>query len=61
MNPEAVQWLESLDEEQHLSLFRPPCGPWGELYSLKLSHESSQLCVSAGCYRRAAGQLLVIE
>ena len=52
---------ESLDEEQHLSLFRPPCGPWGELYSLKLSHESSQLCVSAGCYRRAAGQLLVIE
>lgn len=55
MNPEAAKWLESLSDEEHLDMFQPACGAIGLIASLKLSHESSQLCVSAGCYRRADG------
>jgi hypothetical protein len=54
MNPEAAAWLESLTEEQHLDLFKPAVGAIGLIASLKLSHESSQLCLSAGCYRPGA-------
>lgn len=56
MNPEAVQWLEGLDEDQHLGRFTPPLSTPGDLFSLKDDHEPSGLCVSAGCGGLAALQ-----
>lgn len=55
MNPEAVQWLEGLDVNDRLGLFRPVYTP--ELYSVKEDHERCLFCRSA----ETRGTLLVIE
>lgn len=57
MNPEAVEWLESLDENERLRMFSPHLGAPGRLFTLKEDHESCAFCPMA---RRYGGELLVI-
>jgi len=52
MNPEAVAWLEGLDERAHLGRFKPPAGEPGKLYSMKPDHEPCGLCPQAIRYDR---------
>lgn len=58
MNPEAVEWLEALTNEDRGTWFRAPCGLMGSLYTLKDDHEGAyagapcQVCQVAAYYNR---------
>lgn len=58
MNPEAVEWLESLDENEHLGRFRPAIAEPGKLFGIKEDHESCRICPMAGLFGQP--ELLVI-
>lgn len=65
MNPEAVQWLESLTSEEHAKYFAPAITPTSradDMFTLKSDHEADDYGVPCGeCRRdRVAGTLVVI-
>lgn len=58
MNPEAIEWLESLGEgDGRTDRFNPAYPYDGQMFSLKDDHESCAYCTLARRY----GELLVIE
>jgi hypothetical protein len=58
VNPEAIEWLESLGEgDERTDRFYPAYPYDGQMFSLKDDHECGFQCAVA----RAAGELLVIE
>lgn len=44
MNPEAIDWLEGLDENERVRFFAPAYPFDGKLFSLKEDHERSVWC-----------------
>lgn len=40
-NPEAVEWLESLPDDERNKLFTPIVASGGELFTLKRDHEGA--------------------
>jgi hypothetical protein len=46
VNPEAVEWLESLSEGHRIKYFQPAYPYDGELFSLKEDHEKP----AGGCW-----------
>lgn len=60
MNPEAVEWLENLDEADHVKMFAPVYPFTAEIFSLKDIHEGERC--NGRCYMcREAEELVVIE
>jgi len=58
VNPEAVKWLEELDENARVDYFKP-CYPFdGKLYSFKDDHENPNGLRCWQCV--TTGELLVI-
>lgn len=59
MNPEAVQWLEALDENLRVKYFLPVY-PWdGKFFALKDDHEYTTRGRCAQC--KNAEELVVID
>lgn len=63
MNPDAIEWLEGLDERAHAGMFTPSLPSVGatslegSFFSTKPDHEACMWCG----YARAERTLLVVE